>query len=438
MKFVLVALLITTLGSIQVTSQTLGGDNIKQKLENGITDFTVKLNELFHKNSGPEENVLFSPINIYAALALTHLAADGDTLNEISTVLGLPSSKEELQPVHENVGKLMKRIQNSRKTEIIIADSIFVQTGTPFKVAYLNQASSYYKADIATVNFKDHESNATEIINRWISHKTKGRIPSLFTVPLPLDTMILIASSLYFSGSWQNQFPQHLTAVEKFNTGVKEIEIPMMTHKKDVPYSNNPSLQYEAINLKYYGNELSMFFVLPYANQTLKNLTQHLTSDQLRNLINETTEDSMNVHYKIPQFKFKSQRKINDYLSALGLKSLFEHAKLTNMITNVDVKVSEVVHAAEIEIHEKGTIATAVTTLSFVPLSLPVPLSETIPFYLNRPFMFFIYHFDTKTILFSGLIYKPVEIEKPRSPLPYPKHQSPYYNRRTPYRSSYA
>lgn len=192
----------------------------------------------------------------------------------------------------------------------------------------------------------------------------------------------------------------------------------MMTHKKDVPYSNNPSLQYEAINLKYYGNELSMFFVLPYANQTLKNLTQHLTADQLRSLINETTEDNMNVHYKIPQIKFKSQRKINDYLSSLGLKSLFEHPTLTNMMTNMDIKVSEVMHAAEIEVQEKGTIATAVTTLSFVPLSLPVPLSETIPFFLNRPFMFFIYHFDTKTILLNGLVYKPMEaqIEKQRSP----------------------
>lgn len=71
-----------------------------------------------------------------------------------------------IQSVHENLGKILKRVQNSRKTEITIADNIFVQNGFPFKVAYLNQARSYYRADVTGVNFKDAKSNSTEIINR--------------------------------------------------------------------------------------------------------------------------------------------------------------------------------------------------------------------------------------------------------------------------------
>lgn len=151
-----------------------------------------------------------------------------------------------------------------------------------------------------------------------------------------------------------------------------------------------------------------MFLVLPYANQTLKNLTEHITTEHLHQIVKDTTEDYVHAHYKIPRMKFKSQRKINEDLAQLGIKTLFNRPKLTNMIAAADIKVSEVVHAVEIEVHEKGTVATAVTTLSFVPLSLPFPPSEPIPFYLNRPFMFFIYHYETKTILFSAFVYKPV------------------------------
>lgn len=182
-----------------------------------------------------------------------------------------------------------------------------------------------------------------------------------------------------------------------------------MNNKKDIPYSNNPTLRYEAISLQYYGNELAMFLVLPYANQTLKNLSSNLNPANLRQLIEDTMDNYTHVQYKVPRMKFKYNRKLNDDLSQLGVKSLFDHPKLTNMVTTSDMKVSEIVHAAEIEVQEKGTVATAVTTLSFVPLSLPLPPVEPIPFHLNRPFMFFIYHFETKVILFSGFVYKPIE-----------------------------
>lgn len=96
---------------------------------------------------------------IYTSLSDTHKKRVHDTL-AITT-------HYRTQAVHENLGKILKRVQNSRKTEIIVADNIFVQSGYPFKVAYLNQARSYYKADVTGVNFKDGKSNVTESINRY-------------------------------------------------------------------------------------------------------------------------------------------------------------------------------------------------------------------------------------------------------------------------------
>lgn len=41
----------------------------------------------------PNENLLLSPANIFYAVALVHMAAGGNTLTEISTLMGIPPNQ---------------------------------------------------------------------------------------------------------------------------------------------------------------------------------------------------------------------------------------------------------------------------------------------------------------------------------------------------------
>lgn len=48
-----------------------------------------------HHGAGPPQNILFSPMNIYQALAVLHLASSGTTRHELAQIMGLPQDNKE-------------------------------------------------------------------------------------------------------------------------------------------------------------------------------------------------------------------------------------------------------------------------------------------------------------------------------------------------------
>lgn len=180
----------------------------------------------------------------------------------------------------------------------------------------------------------------------------------------------------------------------------------MMHNRKYVPYVNLSEVKLEAISLKYKGGDVSMFFVLPYANQTLDNLISTLTADILKQVINKS--QSTYVDYKIPRMKFKWCQDINTRLQQLGIKEIFsDSANLNNMVVeSANLIVTKITHATEIEIDEKGTEASAVTAVQICKRSLQI-YPDPINFHVNRPFLLFIYHHETQSIIFFAAVNNP-------------------------------
>lgn len=117
--------------------------------------------------------------------------------------------------------------------------------------------------NIQAVDFQNNAEGATNQINEWINGTTNGKIPKLFREALTEDTLMVLASSLYFRASWQNRFDlatsENLcwqSTREQMKSGVcdedvvfmtqtgsfheytvekkfKVIEIPMKEHKQD-------------------------------------------------------------------------------------------------------------------------------------------------------------------------------------------------------------
>lgn len=61
-------------------------------------------------------------------------------------------------------------------------------------------------------------------------------------------------------------------------------------------------------------------------------------------------------------------------------------------------------HAAEIEVDEEGTKASAVTT---VVVFQKRKIFQPIKFHVNRPFIAFLYHRPASTILFTAIVHRP-------------------------------
>ena len=64
----------------------------------------------------------------------------------------------------------------------------------------------FIKDPVTVVDFAQDSANATELINKWISDRTQGKIPEMYPEPVDQNTLIMLVSSLYFKGSWANTF----------------------------------------------------------------------------------------------------------------------------------------------------------------------------------------------------------------------------------------
>lgn len=72
-----------------------------------ITNFGNKLLQALCKTTGSGENVLISPLNIYASLALAHLGAAGTTRNELQqNVFGISVNENEYVLLSTNLVKI--------------------------------------------------------------------------------------------------------------------------------------------------------------------------------------------------------------------------------------------------------------------------------------------------------------------------------------------
>ncbi|XKL64134.1 hypothetical protein PGB90_004220 [Kerria lacca] len=382
--------------------------DFKQELQEKLLLVTLKLTKSLYSES-TSENILFSPLNMYIVLSLCRFGASGTTREEISHFLELPSNENLILKIHEDLTNIIKSMENTKAADVSLANGMFVRKLTRLNESFLELTRKYYGNEIFNVHFENGGSTATDYINKWIFNKTKGRIVELFKEQLPSDTKILLASSLYFGTKWIYPFDIYKTTKETFNKGSEIIDVDMMRNKKQLLYVNNERKFFESITIPYEGQKFVMHLILPYTSQSLENIIKYFTVDDLRIILKKEDIFSTYVDYKIPRMKFSWSKSIKKQLKKLGVRKLFENANLNNMVTSADLQVTEITQAAEMECDENGIIASVATALEYEPYSGITSLIEPVNFFVNRSFLFFITHRETSTLLFVGVVNKPVD-----------------------------
>lgn len=87
-------------------------------------------------------------------------------------------------------------------------------------------------------------------------------------------------------------------------------------------------------------------------------------------------------------------------------KAFSESSANFSGITDEDLFISEAIHKSYIDVNETGTEAAAVTGLVFTTTSIG-DQPPTVPFYVDRPFVYAITENDTGAILFIGEVNHP-------------------------------
>jgi len=410
MKYIFVMVLLTfaallSPSAFSLTAQSPDNNDIIA-LVSGNNDFALSLYSQLKndpkvtKSSG---NLFFSSYSISTALAMTYAGARSTTQSQMASALkfDLPESR-----LHNAFAALQNRITNPDKSagyQLLVANALWGQAGQPFLKDFLDINLSYH-AKLAQLDFATQPEPSRQVINTWVESKTNQKIKELLPSGSVNGALLVLTNAVYFKGDWNTEFEAKNTKDEKFAASdSSSVKIKMMHMTGSFKYFENKIFQ--ALELPYKGNDLSMIILLPRKSQSLDAAEQTLTPAALNELTAKMYET--NVAVSFPKFKIICGTfSLVPHLEKLGMPIAFTRAAdFSAMTGRHDVLISDVLHKAFVEVNEQGTEAAAATA---VVMKIGNAMAAQTPiFRADHPFFFIIKHNPSNSLLFLGRLLKP-------------------------------
>nr|XP_046157881.1 leukocyte elastase inhibitor-like isoform X2 [Oncorhynchus gorbuscha] len=339
--------------------------NPSSTVRNSNTAFALDLYRTLSENHA-DGNIFFSPLSISSALAMVYLGAKGDTAKQMA--------KE-----------------------------------------FIEATQKFYHAELKAMDFIGAAEESRAQINSWVEKKTDNKIKVMLK-PGTLSSMtrLVLVNAVYFKAQWISEFHEADTMEHTFQVNENEKrQVQMMVQVKKLPYNYIPQFKLQILELPYKGEELSMFFLLPadsnYPDQLLE-LGRELTPERIHKWTKRQKMGTRTkVQVSIPKFKLQEDYQLNTPLASLGMVDVFDQdrADLSGMSAAMEEEVylSNVTHKAFVDVNERGTEAGASTGAE----GKMYGFSNMHYFTADHPFIFFIRHNQTQSILFLGRFSSPEE-----------------------------
>ncbi|XP_019202111.1 leukocyte elastase inhibitor-like isoform X2 [Oreochromis niloticus] len=372
---------------------------------------TVFALELFRtlSQANPAGNIFVSPLSISSALAMVYLGAKGDTAAQMAQALSFSSG----EGVHADFQKLNADINSPSASYILkLANRLYGENTAHFLPDFLEATQKYYQADLKAVDFIGAPEACRAEINSWVEQQTENKIKDLLKPgTVNADTRLALVNAVYFKGNWRNPFDEANTKEMPFKIRQNEtVPVQMMYQEKKLPYNYIADHDLQILELPYVAEELSMFILLPKessdGSDPLLKLEKELTQERLNEWTDrKNMEVESEVVLHLPKFKLEEDYELNEPLAKLGMKDVFcaGRADLSGMNGEGGLFLSTVAHKAFVEVNEEGTEAAAATD-AVMWFKCYIPDTH---FTADHPFLFFIRHNKTKSILFFGRFSSP-------------------------------
>jgi serpin B len=326
--------------------------------------------------------------------------AHGRTEQELRQTLGtLNLNAAEVNAAYQAVNQGL----NSQTNSILnIANALWYRAGAALNPEFAQVNQTYYGAELSSLDFSSPSS--ASLINAWADRATRGKIPQIVSAPIPPNTAMILASAIYFKGTWEHPFDAKQTHDRAFHLmDGTQAPMPMMLQTRNWLYRQGDG--YQAIQMPYAGGNLSMQVMLPATNSTVQMLLARIDPQFWQ------TEILTGFHEQrgsllLPKFTLRYEADLKGPLGALGLTTAFGPAADFSRISSSSLFVSQIKHQAFVDVNEQGTEAAAVTT---GVVALTAFHNEQPPFEMivDRPFIFAISDLSSRSVLFLGVVCKP-------------------------------
>jgi serpin B len=363
--------------------------------------------ELYQALREQEGNLFYSPHSISVALAMTYAGARGETAQQMADTLHFVLEQDRLHPAFNWLDiELASRGEGAQGKDdegfrLNIVNAIWGQKDYEFLTAFLDVLAENYGAGLRILDFVNETEKSRITINDWVSDQTGDRIKDLIPQgAITVATCLVLTNAVYFNAAWEYPFNENMTTEGPFYLpDGGQVTVPMMEQTESFGYTEGEG--YQAVEVQYDGNELSMVILLPEAGN-FEAFEEGLQAQQVYDIISSL--QPAGVTLTMPKFEFESEFLLNNTLEDMGMPDAFSGAAdFSGMTGTRYLYISKVLHKAFVAVDEAGTEAAAATAV-IMEEEAPEQQAEVT---LDRPFIFLIRDIETGAILFVGRVLNP-------------------------------
>ncbi|XP_066537418.1 plasminogen activator inhibitor 1 [Hoplias malabaricus] len=376
------------------------GSTLGSLLQKQQTDFGLRV---FSEAalSYSDQNFAMSPYGISSVMGMAQLGAYGSTLASLKSQMGY-SLKE------RGMARQQRLLQRDLDSEhgVEVASGVIVDRKLILEKGFRRSLSKAFQSVPHQVDFSQPEA-ALQVINSWVSDRTGGMMPNFLPDGvLSEQTRLALINALHFHGLWKTPFDPKLTMEMLFyGANGSAVPVPMMRTTQKFNYGEfvtKEGTDYDVIEVPYEGNALSMFLVSSFEKDVpVSTLIKELSS----NKVQEWTKHLKKVNRQLvlPRFSIDTEIDLKSTLSKLGLGDIFSQSKadFSRITTEEPLCVSDVLQRVKIDVNEEGTQGSSATAAIIYSR---MAIEEHM---LDRPFLFFIQHKPTGSVLFMGQVNQP-------------------------------
>ncbi len=370
--------------------------------------------ELLSATGKSDQNLACSPASTYLALLLAYAGAEGETASELARVLHLTDgSIGDREAALKAAQTLMRPVDETEgNPQLAIANSIWGQSGHPFRSDYLERAGEYLGAAVLSTDFLQDPQGAREAINSWVDSATRGHIPGLLkTDDVSSNTRAVLTNAVWFQAAWDNQFEVRDTRTNPFYCADgKAVSVPTLRGIHAERIMETEGFQMLELSYKRVNNEgarWSMLVLLPREGQSLAKLEETLSPEKLTAWSSRLEEKKVDI--SLPRFHTTSRFSLRAPLQQMGLKRLFDPTRcdLSGMDGGAGkLFCDEIIQQVDVSVSENGTVAAAATAL-VMKVGSRVNPPEPKVFNANRPFLYFLKDQASGQLMFCGRVARP-------------------------------
>lgn len=356
-----------------------------------------------------EKSTVYSPINVYMALAMLAEVGDpeSETQSQILNLLQVPDTGTLREHIH---ALWNANYYSADSAESLLGNSLWLSNRESYNEDLLKTLAEYYYA--SSFSGTVGAENYNQELRNWVNEYTKDLLKdSVQDMKLDADTVLDLISTIYFKAGWLDSFSKELTKKEIFHGKSGDKEVDMMHRSSDNSVYMGDKFSGLSLNL----SAGQMHFILPKEGTALSDV---IADEEVMEMIGVGTVDRTKrsekmvygrVRMSIPKFKLQSKIDLAAGLQSLGVTKAFDkyNAQFRKLLTNLqpyeNLYVSKASHAAMVEVDEDGVTGAAYTEIT-IEKATSVRNPKTIDFVLDRPF-YYIVTGEDGSILFAGTVY---------------------------------